>query len=359
MFKATSKKYERSFLGSYLFEKLVPQNHPLRLLSEIADFSQMDEDLKHLYSERGQKAYAPSMMTRISILKEFYNVSDDRVIQMVKENIPARMYAGISLEAKVPDASDLTYFRRRLGEDNFQKIFDEIIAIAKRNGLKLGDILLIDSTHTEAKINQHTQGKTKDEKHNDPDARFAHKSPTKTFFGFKHHTGAENNHNLIMAIQTTAGDTYDGNKMKDLIDESLEKMSIPEIIAADKGYDDIENHEYIESLDIFSSITLKETRLQTKNKEFKYFDASGGDNRFFKQYFDPRYEQGQKQRYKVEQPYAEMKNYHGLRRSKYLGLEKNHIQGLLTAAIYNLKHIVTFIKSDFTNRKFNKAFLTG
>ena len=31
MFKATSQKYERSFLGSYLFEKLVPENHPLRL----------------------------------------------------------------------------------------------------------------------------------------------------------------------------------------------------------------------------------------------------------------------------------------------------------------------------------------
>lgn len=358
MFKATSRKYERSFLGSYLFEKLVPENHPLRFLSRIADFSQMDEDLKHLYSERGQKAYAPSMMIRICVLKDLYNVSDERVIQMIKENIPARMYVGISLESKVPDPSDLTYFRRRLGEENFQKLFDEVLKIAGRNGLKLGDILLIDSTHSEAKINQHTQGKTKNENHNDPDARFAHKSPTRTFFGYKHHTGTENNHNLIIALQTTPGDTYDGKKFKDIADESLEKMPKPDIVAADKGYDDIENHEYIEQLDIFSAIALKETRLQTKNKEFKYYDASGRDNRFFQQYLDPRYEQGQKQRYKVEQPYAEMKNYHGLRRSKYLGLEKNHIQGLLTAAAYNLKHILTFIKNNISQRKLNHVFQT-
>jgi IS5 family transposase len=358
MFKATSKKYERSFLGSYLFEKLVPENHPLRVLSQIADFSQMDEDLKHLYSERGQRAYSPSMMIRICILKDLYNVSDVRVIQMIEENIPARMYAGISFESRVPDPSDLTYFRRRMGEENFQHLFDEVLKLAGRNGLKLGDILLIDSTHSEAKINQSTQNRTKDKKHNDQDAKFAHKSPTRTFFGYKHHTAVENNHNLITAIQTTPGDTYDGNKMKDLIDESLEKIPAPQIIAADKGYDDIENHEYIESLDIFSAIALKETRLQTKNKEFKYYDASGRDNRFFQQYLDPRYEQGQKQRYKVEQPYAEMKNYHGLRRGKYLGLEKNHIQGLLTAAAYNLKHIISFINSNFTNRKLNHAFVT-
>ena len=358
MFKTTSQKYERSFLGSYLYEKLVPENHPLRILSRIADFSQMDEDLKHLYSGKGQRAHSPSMMIRISILKDLYNISDERVIQMIKENIPARMYVGLSLESKVPDPSDLTYFRRRLGEENFQHLFDEVLKIAGRNGLKLGDILLIDATHSEAGINQYTQNKTKDKYHNDPDAKFAHKSETKTFFGYKHHTAVENNHNLIMAIQTTPGNTDDGNKMREIIDESLEKMPTPNIIAADKGYDDIENHEYIESLDIFSAIALKNTRLQTKNKEFKYYDTTGRDNRFFQQYLDPRYAQGQKQRYKVEQPYAEMKNYHGLRRSKYLGLEKNHIQGLMTAAVYNLKHILTFVSSNFTNRKLNRAFVT-
>jgi len=358
MFKSTSRKYERSFLGSYLFEKLVPENHPLRLLSQIADFSQMDEDLKHLYSQKGQRAYSPAMMIRILILKDLYNISDERVIQMIKENIPVRMYVSISLESRVPDSSDLTYFRRRLGEDNFQKIFDATLEIASKNGLQVGDILLIDATHAEAKINQHTQGKTKDEKHNDPDAKFAHKNSVKTFFGYKHHTAVENKHNLIITVQTTPGDIYDGHKMKEVIDESLEKIATPEIIAADKGYDDIENHKYIESLNIFSAIALKETRLQTKKKEFKYYDASGRDNHFFQQYLDPRYEQGQKQRYKVEQPYAEMKNYHGLRRSKYLGLEKNRIQGLLTAGVYNLKHILTFVENNISQRKLNRVFVT-
>ena len=358
MFKATSKKYERSFLGNYLFEKLVPESHPLRILSEIADFSRMDEDLKHLYSEKGQRAYSPAMMIRISILKDLYNISDERVIQMIKENIPARMYAGISLESKVPDPSDLTYFRRRLGEENFQDLFTRTLAIAKENGLQLGDIVLIDSTHSEAKINQKTQNKTKDKKHNDRDAKFAYKNANKTFFGYKHHSAIENNHNIIVAVQTTPGNVYDGSKLEDVMEEVLENIAKPEIVCADKGYDDKNNHEYLEKQDIFSAIILKDTRLQTKDKQFKQFDKNGNDNKYLQQYFDPRCEQGQKERYRVEQSYAEMKNYHGLRRSKYLGLQKNQIQAYLTATVYNLKHILTFVNDNISSRKLNSAFKT-
>jgi len=349
MYKSTS--FGTSFLGSYLFKQLVPENHPLKILSQIASFTHLDEKLKHLYSEKGQKAYPPSMMVRISILKDLYNISDEKVIQMVKENIPARMYAGISLEQRVPNSSDLTYFRRRLGEENFQTIFDETIEIAKRNNLKLGDILLIDSTHSQAKINQKTQGKTK-ETRDDPDASFAHKSPTRVFFGYKHHTAQENNHNLIISIQTTTGRIHDNRKLQPLMEETLEKIPAPRAVAADKAYDSQESHQYLENQGIFSAIHLKNTRFQTKEGEFKTW----GDDWYLRKYLDPRYEEVRRERYKVEQPYAEMKRYHGLGRSRYLGLEKNQIQAYLTASVYNLKHILSRVKENITVRKLNYSF---
>lgn len=356
MFKSTQGSYNRSFLGSYIFKQLVPKDHPMRTLSEIANFSHLDEDLSHLYSKKGQKAYQPSLMTRILIIKDLYNVSDERVIQMVNENIPVRMYIGISLEEKVPESSDLTYFRKRLGPDNFNKIFQKTIDIAKENGLQLGDILLLDSTHSEAKINQKTQKKA-DNNHNDKDAVFARKNKKKTFFGYKHHSANENNHNLIMAIQTTKGNVYDGSKLEDIVEEARENIN-PSIVSADKGYDKKENYNYLIQNSIFPSICLKNTRLQTKNKEFKYYDKNGNDNRYFQIYIDQRYEKGQKQRYKVEQSYGEMKNYHGLRRCKYLGLEKTKIQAYTTATVYNLKHILTFISQTITHKKFNNLCKT-
>jgi len=349
MYKSTS--FGTSFLGSYLFKQLVPENHPLKILSEIASFTNLDEKLKHLYSEKGQKAYPPSMMVRISILKDLYSISDEKVIQMVKENIPARMYAGISLEQKVPDPSDLTYFRRRLGEDNFQKIFNETIAIAKRNNLKLGDILLIDSTHSEAKIRQEKQGRIR-ETHDDPDASFAHKSPTRTFFGYKHHTAQENSHNLIISVQTTTGKIHDNRKLRDLMEETLEKIPAPRAVCADKAYDSQESHHYLEKQGIFSAIHLKDTRFQTKEGEFKIL----GDDWYLRKYLDPRYKEVRRERYKVEQSYAEMKRYHGLGRSKYLGLEKNQIQAYLAASVYNLKHILSHVRENITIRKLNYSF---
>lgn len=359
MFKSTS--FGTSFLGSYIYEQLVPQDHPLRILSKVASFSELDEELKDLYSAKGQKAYPPSLMARLSILKDLYNVSDEKVIQMVKENLPARMYAGIGLDQTVPDSSDLTYFRKRLGTENTEKIFNKTIDIAKQNGLKLGDIILIDATHSEAKIKQRTQGKTKDKNHDDKDAVFSYKNKDKTFFGYKHHSSIENNHNLILSVQTTPGNVHDNNKFIDLMEDSLQKAN-PDIAGADKAYDDKDNHEYLKENNIFSAIILKDTRLRTKDKQFKSHiqkqDDDFEDNHYLKQYFDPRYEKGQKQRYKVEQPYAEMKRYHGLGRSRYLGLEKNQIQAHFTAAVYNLKHIITFIKSSFTTRKLNNAFQT-
>jgi len=321
------------------------------MLSEIAGFEELDKELSHLYSSKGQHAYPPSMMVRILILKDLYNTSDERAIQLVKDNIPCRMYAGISLDDDVPDPSDLTYFRKRLGEDNFKKIFDKTLRIAGRNGLEFEKILLADSTHTEAKINRGTQGKTKDS-HDDPDAKFAHKNRKKTFFGYKHHTAVESKHNLIAAIHTTPGNIPDCKKLEDLIEDALDKMS-PDILVADKGYDDDKLHDYLEENNIFSAITLKNTRLTTIDGEFK----DRNDDRYFKQYIDPRYEQGQNIRYKVEQPYAEMKRYHGLGKSRYLGLENNQIQGYMTALVYNLKHILTAI-SPLTSRRANRAFIT-
>ena len=76
-------------------------------------------------------------------------------------------------------------------------------------------------------------------------------------------------------------------------------------LAADKEYDDEKLHDYLEENNIFSAITLKDTRLTTREGEFK----NRNDDRYFRQYMDPGYEQGQRIRYKVEQPYAEMKRY--------------------------------------------------
>lgn len=86
---------------------------------------------------------------------------------------------------------------------------------------------------------------------------------------------------------------------------------------------------------------MKKNRLQTKDGILKTEDFfQKTENPYLENYLNPKYDQGIKERYKVEQVFGESKRYHGLNKSKYLGLAKNHIQSCLTATVINLKHII-------------------
>jgi len=65
-----------------------------------------------------------------------------------------------------------------------------------------------------------------------------------------------------------AGD-YDGHKFKKLVDEDLSKGIEVATVAADRGYDDGENHYYLNQQGVNSAIRLKSYRTQKKdeNKE--------------------------------------------------------------------------------------------
>jgi len=342
MFKDNSS-FRGSFFGNYVYNSIIPKSHPLSKLRQIASFNELDDELAHLYSKNGQRAHSPSMMMRISILQYLYNLSDTRIMEFVKYNLAAKYYVGLSVDQDVPDASDLTYFRQRLGPDYAQQIFQRTLHIAASHGLNIGEIALIDSTHTNAKIRALTQRNpaTTDD-HNDHDADFGKKNKDHLFHGYKNHIAVESNNNLITAVTTTPGNIHDTQEFIPLM-EQLEETAPPKIVSADKAYDSQENHDHLEQQDIFSAIIMKGNRFQTKAGELKYERHPSLENSHLRRYLDYRYDQGRNERYRVEQVFAEAKRYHGLSRSRYLGLENNLLQTFLTATVINLKHIVRAI----------------
>ena len=54
----------------------------------------------------------------------------------------------------------------------------------------------------------------------------------------------------------------------------------------------------------------------------------------------PRYQQGLKERYKIERKFGEAKQGHGLGRCRYLGKMGFAVQAFLTAMVLNLKRLV-------------------
>jgi IS5 family transposase len=118
------------------------------------------------------------------------------------------------------------------------------------------------------------------------------------------------------------------------VDHDLEQKLPLEIYTGDKGYDDGNNHYYLEQLQLHSAIRLKKTRTGKKDRNKQVWLALEQT---------PQYRQGLKERYKIERKFGEAKQGHGLGRCRYVGKAGFAVQAFLTAIMLNLKRLVRLL----------------
>ncbi len=132
----------------------------------------------------------------------------------------------------------------------------------------------------------------------------------------------------------TSGEAYDGHHFCSLVEHDLEQKLPVETYAADKGYDDGNNHFYLEQRGLHTAIRLKDMRLRKKDKNKEIW---------IELVHTPQYQQGLKERYKIERKFGEARQGHGLGRCRYLGRVKYAVQAFFTAIALNLKRLVKLL----------------
>jgi len=137
-----------------LYDLIVPQNHILREINTLVDFSFVYEELKDNYClNNGRNAVHPIQMFKYLLLKFLYNLSDIGVVERASYDMSFKYFLDLAPEAKVIDPSLLTKFRKQRLKD--VKLLDLLLAksleIARANGVLKNHTLLLDSTHTEAR----------------------------------------------------------------------------------------------------------------------------------------------------------------------------------------------------------------
>ncbi len=144
-----SKSPQASFYGSYLYDKIVPQNHLLRRINAVVDFSFVNDLVKDRYTpDFGRPAEDPGFMLRLCLLQYLYGDSDRQVIENAKLNLAYKYFLGLAVDEAVPDDSTVSYFRAiRLGEEKFRQVFQHIVQQCIVQGLVSGRRQIIDSTH--------------------------------------------------------------------------------------------------------------------------------------------------------------------------------------------------------------------
>jgi hypothetical protein len=80
---------------------------------------------------------------------------------------------------------------------------------------------------------------------------------TDYFFGYIAQVSMNAETGLITSLETSSGEAYDGRYFCPLVDHDLAQQLPVNTYAGDKGYDDGDNHYYLELNDLHSAIHLK------------------------------------------------------------------------------------------------------
>ena len=144
------KPKQLSFHSS-LYNK-IPENHILKRVNSVVDFSFINELLKDKYCTNfGRPAKEPELMCKLLFLQHIYNLSDERVIEEAELNIAYLYFLGLNPEDSLPDKSLLSKFRtQRLEETTLDEIITEIVKQCVKRGIIESKSLSIDATHIEA-----------------------------------------------------------------------------------------------------------------------------------------------------------------------------------------------------------------
>lgn len=124
-------------------EKLLEQ------MDQLIPWKRLENRIRRHYPKpgNGRQPYLLEVMLRIHCMQLFYNLSDPAMEDALYEIESMRRFAGLSLSGPIPDETTILNFRHLLEKHHLgEKIFDEINAVLKKQGLSMKEGTIVDAT---------------------------------------------------------------------------------------------------------------------------------------------------------------------------------------------------------------------
>ena len=132
-------------------DRLVPQNHLLRLIAEVIDFSFVYPLARPYYSHTGQPSVDPVVLFKALLIGYLYGItSERRLMEEIQVNLAYRWFLGYDLDEAIPDHSVLSKARGRFGMEVFETFFNRSVGLCQAAGLVRGEAAFLDSTLIQA-----------------------------------------------------------------------------------------------------------------------------------------------------------------------------------------------------------------
>jgi transposase, IS5 family len=154
---ALKEVYQLSLAGGLLQTQLRP-DHELIILAQAIDWESFQDSLGPKYSRYGRKAKRVRLMLGLHVLKHLYNLSDERVCEMLQENLYFRYFCGVHddlqewQEEKLLNPCTMSRFRKRLGVNGMKLVEDVIKRQLRKDGRISGRTQVVDTTAMEKNI---------------------------------------------------------------------------------------------------------------------------------------------------------------------------------------------------------------
>ena len=242
------------FSYSVNLERRVRDNHPLRRIQELIDFSFVRCEVADAYGYNGHESVDPVIIVKMLLLLFLDNVESEReLMRIIPERLDYLWFLGLGLDDEVPDHSVLSKARRRWGPELFRELFVRVIGQCVAAGLVRGDKIHMDGSLVDAdaskasvlkgspeliaqlrKVYEAEERKLEDrgnvhnpnmEKVNeralsttDPDSALVNKDGS-CRLRFKHHRAVDDAHGVITAVKTTAGDAKENAQLIALVQQ--------------------------------------------------------------------------------------------------------------------------------------------
>ena len=324
---------QNSFLGSYIYDKIVSKEHILRKIQSAMDLSFVNKLCRDLYCpNNGRPGWSPLLMFKIVLLQFLYNLSDYVIEDELNDRLSFKMFVGLEVDEAPPDHSSISRFRDRLGPERFKDIFNRIVSIARENGIISDKLHIIDATDIKAKVDLYRIKKKYKEKepetyidnHSpDKDARPGRKHGGKQCYGYKAHAVIDGESEIILNVDTAPAD----KKEADFLMPLSKPLKRPKVLTADKAYDNQDNHRHLSKNRIRNGIIIR------KNHTKEYI----------KNHIKRVSKVAKSIRPIIEHKFADMKKYHGLGLARYLGITRTRIQVYMTAISVNVKRMIKLV----------------
>ena len=141
------RRFETKLYYQLSLDDLVPQDHLLRRIAAVVDFSFVRPLCRPYYSHTGQPSIDPVVIFKMLLVGYLYGItSERRLAEDVRLHLAYRWFLGYDLDDPTPNHSVLSKARARLGNEVFEAFFQQSITLCGEAGLLEAGPIYVDST---------------------------------------------------------------------------------------------------------------------------------------------------------------------------------------------------------------------